>query len=185
MHIHSIWRCSNTFYTSTMDVGSSQWRFSATTMSPCDHFIATITPWITRTITINWLQYTNCVRVHPHDYPQHIKVFKQFLYIKHGCGKQSAVVHRPNHVTMTSFHNHTVQKLPISGSTGQYNCAKVHPNAYPYPEHMKVLKLFLYIQHGCGKQSLVWSSAWTKSPCHHFIYSHAHVPKLGTVSIKI
>ena len=34
MPIHSISRCSNTLYTSNMDVGCSQWGFAASTMTP-------------------------------------------------------------------------------------------------------------------------------------------------------
>ncbi len=45
MHIHSIWRCSNTFHTSNMNVWSSQWWSIAPTMSSSHHFIvATVTP---------------------------------------------------------------------------------------------------------------------------------------------
>ena len=32
------------------------------------------------------------------------------------------------------------------------NSAKVHP--YAHPQHLKVLKYFLYIQYGCGMQSM-------------------------------
>jgi hypothetical protein len=37
MPIHSIWRCSITFYTSNMDVGYSKWWFTASTMTPQHH----------------------------------------------------------------------------------------------------------------------------------------------------
>jgi zinc transporter ZupT len=37
MPIHSISRCSNTFYTSNMDVGCSRWGFAASTMTPQHH----------------------------------------------------------------------------------------------------------------------------------------------------
>jgi hypothetical protein len=37
MPIHSISRCSNTLYTSNMDVGCSQWGFAASTMTPQHH----------------------------------------------------------------------------------------------------------------------------------------------------
>ncbi len=35
----------------------------------------------------------------------------------------------------------------------RYNSVRVHP--YAHPKHMKVLKYFLYIQYGCGMQSVV------------------------------
>jgi len=37
MPIHAISRCSNTLFTSNMDVGCSQWGFSASTMTPQHH----------------------------------------------------------------------------------------------------------------------------------------------------
>ncbi len=39
---HSIWRCSNTLYTSNMDVGCSQQWFTASTMTPQRHLGSTI-----------------------------------------------------------------------------------------------------------------------------------------------
>ena len=35
----------------------------------------------------------------------------------------------------------------------RYNSVRVHP--YAHPQHMKVLKHFVYFQNGCGRQSVV------------------------------
>ncbi len=96
----------------------------------------------------------NSVRVHPYAYPQHMIVLKHFSYIQYGCGKQSVVVYSLNIVVIPSFHSsHAGPNYQNLGQLCQCNSVRVHPCAYP--QHMMVLKLFLYIQHGCGKQSVL------------------------------
>ncbi len=116
MHIHSLWWCSDTFHTSIKDVKSSQWWFTASTISSCHHFIATLTPNYQ-----NLGQLCQCNRVrreHPYTYQQQMMVLKHFSYIKHGGGEQSVVVYSLNNVIMPSFHSsHIDPKLPKSGPT--------------------------------------------------------------------
>ncbi len=116
MHIHRIWRCSEIFYTSNEDLGSSQWWSTASTMSSCHHFIATLTP---NYQNLGQLCQCNCVRrVHPYAYQQQMMVLKHFSYIQYGCGKQSVVVYSLNNVIMPSFHrSHSDPKIPKSGPT--------------------------------------------------------------------
>ncbi len=90
MHIHSIWRYSDTFHISSMDVGSSQWCSTASSMSSCHHFIATLTP--TYQNLGQLCQGNKVRRVHPYAYQQQMMLLKHFWYIQYGCGKQSVVV---------------------------------------------------------------------------------------------
>ncbi len=101
MPINSKWWCSNAFHTSNLNVGSSQWWSTASTMSSCHHFIvATVTP---KYQHLGQLCQWNCGRVHPYAYPQHMMVLKHFIYIQYACGMQSVVVCNLNHDTMTQF----------------------------------------------------------------------------------
>ncbi len=136
-----------------MDVESSQLWSTASTMSSHHHFIVA-------TVTQNYqnlgqlCQY-NCVRrVLPYAYQQQMMVFKHCPYIKYGCGKQSVVVYSLNVVIMPSFHSsHSDPNYQNQDQLCQCNCVRVHP--YAYPQHMIVLKHFLCMQYGCGKQTVV------------------------------
>jgi hypothetical protein len=44
-------------------------------------------------------------------------------------------------------------KYQYLGQLCQWNCVRVHP--YTYPQHMIVIKHFIYIKYGCGMQSMV------------------------------
>ena len=84
-----------------------------------------------------------------------MKVLNHFLYIQYGCGMQSVVVYSLNHDTTMSF---GPRLTPIFQKNGPhlhtYNSeVMVHP--YAYPQHMKVLKHFVYFQYECGIQSVV------------------------------
>jgi hypothetical protein len=86
-----------------MDVESSQWWSTASTMSSCHHFIvATVTP---NYQNQGQLCQCNCTRVQPYAYPQHLMVLRNIPYIQYGCGKQLVVVHSLNNVIMPSFHS--------------------------------------------------------------------------------
>jgi hypothetical protein len=82
-----------------------------------------------------------------------MKVLKHFIYIQYGFGMQSAGVCSLNHDTTTSF---GLRLTPIYQKFcphfHRYNSVRVHP--YAHPQHMKVLKHFIYIQYGYGKQSV-------------------------------
>ena len=70
MPIHSIWRCSNASYTSNMDVGCSQWGFSASIMTPQHHYLGSAI----LNFPIFGIHKFNTVMVHPYAHPQHMKV---------------------------------------------------------------------------------------------------------------
>jgi hypothetical protein len=97
--------------------------------------------------------YTACVRVHPNAIPQHMKVLKHFIvYMYYGCVMQSGVGCSLNNDTTMSFwlcQTPIFQNLPPP--LHHHNCVRVHHNAFP--QHMKVLKHFIYVYYGCVMQS--------------------------------
>jgi hypothetical protein len=82
-----------------------------------------------------------------------MKVLKHFIYMYYGCVMQSGVVYSLNkNDTTMSFWLHltpTFQNLPPP--LNHHACVRVHPNAFP--QHMKVLKHFIYMYYGCVMQS--------------------------------
>ena len=90
------------------------------------------------------------IRVYPYAHPQHLKVLKHFAYIHYGCGMQSMGV-------CSLIQDTTIQAQPYP------SFPKIHPHlhmyygirvySYAHPQHLKVLKHFVYIQYGCGMQS--------------------------------
>jgi hypothetical protein len=133
MPIQSIWMCSNTSYTSNMDVGCSLGPLAASTMTPQHHLAP---------------RYPTCtgvtVRLDPQAQPQHMNVLKHFIYLQYGCGMQFGTSCSLNHDTTTSFGS-TLPHLH------RHNSLRFHPCAHP--QHMKVLKHFIYIYIGCWMQS--------------------------------
>ncbi len=100
MPIHSIWWCSNTLYTSNMDMRCSQRWFTASTITPKCHVCSALPQF--SNIWPHRYRY-NSVRMHPYSHPQHMKVLKHFIYIQYGCGMQTAVIYSINHDTTMSF----------------------------------------------------------------------------------
>jgi hypothetical protein len=125
--------CSNTSYTSNMDVGCSLGPLAASTMTP-QHHLAQPYPTCTGVT----------VRLDPQAQPQHMNVLKHFIYLQYGCGMQFGTSCSLNHDTTTSF-----------GSTLPHlnRCYSVRVHPYAQPQHMNVLKHFIYIQYGCGMQT--------------------------------
>ncbi len=67
---------------------------------------------------------------------------------------QSGVVCSLNNDTTRSFSLHLTpifQNLDPPLHHYNYTCVRVHPNTFP--QHMKVLKPFIYIYYGCAMQS--------------------------------
>ena len=65
---------------------------------------------------------------------------------------QSEVVDSLNHDLTASFvFNHTLSFPKFAPPLYRYNCVRVHPNAIP--QHMKVLKHFIYMYYGCVMQN--------------------------------
>jgi len=105
--------------------------------------------------------FLNCtcktaIRMHPYAHPQHLKVLKHFdfVYIQYGCGMQSMGVCSLNHDTTTSYRiNHTPFSLKFTPTPcTRITAIRVYP--YAYPQYLKVLKHFVYIQYGCGMHSM-------------------------------
>jgi hypothetical protein len=117
-------------------MGSSQWWSTASTMSSCHHFIATLTP---NYQNLGQLCQCNSVRrVHPY-------VYQHFLYIQYGCGKQTVVVYSLNNVIMPSFHSsHSGPNFQNLGQLCQCSSVRVQGASISYPQHMMVLKPFSY-----------------------------------------
>jgi hypothetical protein len=82
-----------------------------------------------------------------------MKVLKHFIYVYYGCVMQSGVVYRlnKNDTTMSSYLRLTPVFQNLAPPLYRYNCVRVHPNAFP--QHMKVLKHFIYMYYGCVMQS--------------------------------
>ena len=119
MPIQSIWMCSNTSYTSNMDVGCSLGPLAASTMTPQHHLAP---------------RYPTCtgvtVRLDPQAQPQHMNVLKHFIYLQYGCGMQFGTSCSLNHDTTTSFGstlphlNRCYSKVGPICPTTAYECAQ-------------------------------------------------------------
>ncbi len=81
-----------------------------------------------------------------------MKVLKHFIYMYYGCVMQSWVVYSLNNDnTMSCWLHLTPIFQNLSPPLHHHNCVRVHPNAIP--QHMKVLKHFIYMYYGCVMQS--------------------------------
>jgi hypothetical protein len=119
MPIQSIWMCSNTSYTSNMDVGCSLGPLAASTMTPQRHLAP---------------RYPTCtgvtVRLDPQAQPQHMNVLKHFIYLQYGCWMQFGTSCSLNHDTTTSFGstlphlNRCYSKVGPICPTTAYECAQ-------------------------------------------------------------
>jgi hypothetical protein len=111
------------------------------------------------TVTQNCQNLTQCqqcygVRVHSYAYVPHWKVLKHFIYDQNGGGKQSKVVNSLNHYIMASFPLDCHQNC--QNLTQLQLCSiSVRVYSYAYIPQWKVLKHFIYVQYGYGKQSTV------------------------------
>ena len=133
-----------------MDVGCSQWGFEASTMTPKHHTGSAI-PHFPKTHPHQHTYYS--IRMHSYAHPQHLKVLKHFIYIQYGCGMQSMGVFSLNHDTATAYRlGHTPISLKFTPTCTCNTAIRMHP--YAHPQHLKVLKHFVYIQYGCGMQSM-------------------------------
>jgi hypothetical protein len=135
------------------------------------------------------LHRSSSVRVHPYAYPRHIKVLKHFLYIWHGCGMHSKRVWSLNH-DITTSRGLGLSSIVLKSTPDLHRCnsVRVHPYAYAYPQHIKVLKHFLYIWHGCGMQYVQVCSLnhdittlLRLRPTPIFLETHSHLHKRNSV----
>jgi hypothetical protein len=84
-------------------------------------------------------------------------VLKHFIYIWYGSGMPSKLVCSLNHDLTTSLGLSPIPIFLKSILTGhRRNSVRMHP--YAHPQHIKVLKHFVYIWYGSGTHSKwVWS----------------------------
>jgi hypothetical protein len=94
----------------------------------------------------------NSVSVHPYAHPQHMKVLEHFISnMDVGCSQRWFTAS-----TMTpqcNLGSALPQFSKMWPSPAQIYSVRVHP--YAHPQHVKVLKHFIYIQYGRGMQSVV------------------------------
>ncbi len=93
------------------------------------------------------------IRMHPYAHPQHLKMLIHFVYIQYGCGMQSMGVWNLYNDTTTSYRlGHTPFSLKPPTTCTCNTAIMMHP--YAHPQHLKKLKLVVYIQYGCEMQSM-------------------------------
>jgi len=133
-----------------MDVGCSQWGFAVSTMilqhhsgSAIPHFYKKLPP------PAHVIQH-KCVPICPSAASQGAQ---HFVYIQFECGMQPMGVCSLNHDTATSYRlGHTPFPLKFTPTCTCNTAIMMHP--YAHPQYLKVLKHFVYIQYGCGMQSM-------------------------------
>jgi hypothetical protein len=151
--------CSNTSYTSNMDVGCSLGPLAASTMTPQHHLAP---------------RYPTCtgvtVRLDPQAQPQHMNVLKHFIYLQYGCGMQFGTSCSLNHDTTTSFgstlpHLHRCySKVGSTGPTTAYEGSNTS-----YTSNMDV---------GCSLGPL---AASTMTPQRHLAQPYPNLTKISSL----
>ena len=148
MPIHSIWRCPNTSYTSNIDVG-------------CNHWWYTVFLWHHNVIVrLHFISICPTFAVTLKG----IAVYGYTHKLTHGkwrCPNTSYSINIDVWCSEQWFTTSTMTSLWPKNSKFRppmhiYNCVRLY--SYTHPQHVKMLKLFIYIQHGCGIQSAVVSS---------------------------
>jgi hypothetical protein len=84
--------------------------------------------------------------------------------------------------TMSTRHYFSLQS-PCDPDLGQLDqqCNSIRVPTYAYPQHMNVLKHFLFIQYGCGEE--VSSILLWPQQCQHVIVSPHHLqPQIARIS---
>jgi hypothetical protein len=92
------------------------------------------------------------IRMHPYAHPQHLKVLKLFVYpIWMWDAINGGLKPQPWHPNIIQAWPYPIFPKPPSPPAHVIQLL-MHP--YVHPQHLKVLKLFVYIQYGCGMQSM-------------------------------
>jgi hypothetical protein len=98
------------------------------------------------------LRRFNSVRMHPHAHPTHMILLKHLTYI------HMMWVTVRGGLQPQPWHHNVIWARPypnfptFAPHLHRYYSVRMHPCAHP---HMKVLKLFIFIQYGYGMQSVV------------------------------
>ena len=90
--IHSIWRCSNTSYTSKLDVGCSQQGFCRLNHDIAMSFGSTLPQFSKNKFLCPYLHGYHSLMLDPYAHPHHMRVLKHFIHTWYGCGMQSTGV---------------------------------------------------------------------------------------------
>ncbi len=159
-----------------MDVGCSLWRCGASTITWQHYLDSALLPNSLKSIPDLHRQNSNSVNVDPDAHPQHIKVQKHIGYmvwmwdvVYKGLGASTITL---QYITAS----HGLSPAPrFPNSTPDLHR---HNNIqmglqYAHPQHIKVLKHFLYIWNGCGMQFLWGFGALNMKLQHHFGLSPA------------
>ena len=94
------------------------------------------------------------------------------FYIQYRCDEKVRGVVQPQpyqHVIVIPYHPQDNQ-IKVNLASQQRRSVRVH--SYAYPQHMNVLKHFLYIQYGCGEKV---RGVIQPQPCHHVIIIPHHL----------
>ncbi len=126
---------------SNMDVRSYQRWSIASIMISRHHFYSTVT---LNCQNLALIQQWNGVRFHLYAYMPHWKVLKHIIYVEYRCEKQSKVINSINH-------NIVIQNCQSLTQLQRWNSIRVY--LYAYILNWKVLKLIIYVQYECEKQS--------------------------------
>ena len=145
-----------------MDVGCSQWGFSINKLTICslNHDLT----------TSYWLSHTPFSWNSPP--PAHVMVRHKGAPIYPSTASEGATTLCVHPIWMwdavngglkpQQWHHNIIQARPypilpkFHPHLQTYYSIRMHP--YAHPQHLKVLKHFVYIQYGCGMQSMgVWS----------------------------
>jgi hypothetical protein len=105
MHIHSIWRLSNTFHMSDIDV-QSIWIGSTVSITAFHHqLLHGHYPefYQNSKSLVSISSNDNVVRTHPYAHPQHMKAVKHLSYVWHRCAINLDWVYSLNHRISPSF----------------------------------------------------------------------------------
>jgi len=110
MHIHCIWRFSNTLHVSDIDIGSILIGSTASITALHHHLSTRSYPdfSVTSQRLVNE-SGRNVVRTHPYSHPLHMKFVKHLACVWHWCGISLDWVYSLNHRTSPSFLD---QELP-------------------------------------------------------------------------
>jgi hypothetical protein len=110
IHIHSIWKLSNTLHVSDIDVGSILIGSTASITALHHHLLPRkYQDFLVFSQCIVSRGCWNVVRTHPYANPQHMKFVKHLACVWHWCGINLDWVYSLNHCTSQSF---VAQALP-------------------------------------------------------------------------
>jgi hypothetical protein len=152
MHIHSIWRLSNTLYMPDIDVRSI-WIGSTASITALHHELlpGSYQEFEQNPKSLVNTSSHNAARTHPYAHPQHMKVVKHFVYAWHWPEINLDWVYCLNQCISPSVIAWELPRIrakknlkSLADTTGS-NVVRTHP--YAHPQHMRVVKHLVYAWH--------------------------------------